>query len=268
MLCKQCAAPLSLARSTLAQGREPRLVTVLGDSNVGKTVYLGFLLDMLAQRTGQFEALPRDARSVDLPQNVISHMGWRMFPPKTPMESNQWQWSCYEVCRHTKPPRYVDLVTPDLPGEAIAAEVATPATFRIVEKLLCKSAGLLLLADAALAAHGSAEPDFFALKMLSYIEGCASGTRGRIKMPIAIILTKADYVPDCFDNPRQFAHANLNRLWNICERRCDCVEFFATSVVGALGFATGGPNSPVRAVPLHTSLRGILEPFEWILAHV
>ncbi|MEW6253058.1 MAG: hypothetical protein AB1716_20660 [Planctomycetota bacterium] len=266
VLCKLCAAPLELTRRTQRQGRDPCIVSVLGDSNVGKTVYLGFLLDMLSQRTADFEALPLDSRSVNLPQTVISHMAWRMFPPKTPMEANQWNWACYEICRRGKRERHIDLVTPDLPGEAIAAEVASPSTFRIVPKLLGKAAGLLLLADAALAAHGSTEPDFFALKMLSYIDECAGGVRGRrITIPIAIVLTKADFVPECFDDPRQFARANLNRLWNMCERRCARVEFFASSVVGALGFATAAGDDSVRAVPLHTSLRGVLEPFEWIV---
>ncbi len=34
------------------QDRDPCIVTVIGDSNVGKTVYLGFLLDMLMPTTG------------------------------------------------------------------------------------------------------------------------------------------------------------------------------------------------------------------------
>lgn len=265
LLCQQCYAPLELARVTTEQGREPCLVTVLGDSNVGKTVYLGFLLDMLSQHVKQFEATPRSAHSVDLPQNVISHMAWRMFPPKTPIEADQWNWSYFEICRRGRNKRWIDLVTPDLPGEAIAAEVASPSTFRIIQSLLAKSQALMLLVDAALAAHGSAQPDFFALKMLSYIEACSGGRRGqRIQTPIAIVLTKADYVPQCFDDPPQFAKANLNRLWHMVGNRCANAAFFASSVVGSLGFATHAEDQSVTPVPLHTALRGILEPFEWI----
>ncbi len=268
-LCKACAAPLQLTRSTLDRKRPPCLVAVLGDSNVGKTVYLGFLLDVLSQRTQEYEALPRDARSVDLPQTVISHMAWRMFPPKTPMEANQWNWACYEVTRRGRNGRVIDLVTPDLPGEAIAAEFTSPTTFKIIQSLLHKAAGVLLLVDAARAAHGSAQPDFFALKTLSYIESCRSrSSRRRISMPVAVILTKADYVPECFDDPYQFARANLSRLWNMRERRFSRAEFFASSVVGALGFATRGGADSVRPLPLHTSLRGVVEPFEWILSQL
>jgi hypothetical protein len=218
-LCRNCSAPLSLARSTIQSGRDPRMVAVVGDSNVGKTVYLGFLLDMLAQRAADFEAIPRDPRSVDLSQTVISHMAWRMFPPKTPLEANQWNWAYYEVASRAKKDQVIDLITPDLPGEAIAAEVGSPTTFKIVENLMNKSAGLLVLVDAALAAHGSAQPDFFALKMLSYVDNCTvEAGREKIDKPIGIVLTKADYVPECFDDPGQFAKANLNRLYNLVER--------------------------------------------------
>jgi succinylglutamate desuccinylase len=120
--------------------------------------------------------------------------------------------------------------------------------------------------DAALAANGSAQPDFFGLKMLSYLDAVLEGKRDkRITLPIAIILTKADYVPECFDDPRRFAEANLNRLWNMCESRFANIAFFASSVVGSLAFATAEKEDFVTPVPLHTALRGILEPFEWIM---
>src|SRR6266511_1714292 len=73
LLCAECSAPMAIIHDSLAQEREPRIVSIVGESNVGKTVYLGFLLDMLSQRAGDFEAIPRGAFSVDLQQTVISH---------------------------------------------------------------------------------------------------------------------------------------------------------------------------------------------------
>lgn len=264
--CRQCSAPMALVHNTIGQERPPCLVSILGDSNVGKTVYLGFLLDMLSQRANLFEAVPKGAYSVDLQQTVISHLAWRMFPPKTPVEANQWNWSYYEVRKHGGPDKWIDLVTPDMAGEAIAAEVASPTTFRIIQNLLLKSRGLMLLVDAALAANGSAQPDFFALKMLSHIDTMIVAKRGKkVDTPVAVLLTKCDYVPAAFDDPRRFAQSNLNRLWNMCESRFANVEFFATSVVGSIAFATSDEDGLVTPVPLHTALRGILEPFEWIV---
>lgn len=265
-LCVECSAPMALVREAQAQEREPTMVSILGDSNVGKTVYLGFLLDMLSQRANDFEAIPRGAYSVDLQQTVISHMAYRMFPPKTPMETDEWKWTYYQVRKRNGAAKWVDLLMPDMAGEAIAAEVASPSTFRIIQNLLHKSSGLLLLVDGALAANGSAQPDFFALKMMSYIDTMFVCKRGsRIEMPIAIVMTKADYCPECFENPRRFAESNLNRLWNLCESRFSRVEFFACSVVGSLAFATAGGGDVVTPVPLHTALRGVLEPFEWMV---
>jgi hypothetical protein len=265
-ICNECSAPMAIVHDTLAQDRKPRIVSIVGESNVGKTVYLGFLLDMLSQRAGDFEAIPKGAYSIDLQQTVISHMANRRFPPKTPMEANEWYWAYYQIHRQRNKNNWVDLIMPDMAGESLAAEVATPETFGIIRNLVTQSAGTMLLVDAGLAANGSSRPDFFALKMMSYIDAIRSTQRGeRIKTPTAVVLCKSDYCPECFDNPRQFAKANLNRLWNMCDSRFENVEFFACSVVGSLGFATKPDDNYVVPIPLHTALQGILEPFEWII---
>lgn len=272
-LCSQCSAPMAIVHDSVAQNRSPRIVSVIGESNVGKTVYLGFLLDMLAQRARDFKAIPKGAYSIDLQQTVISHLSQRCFPPKTPMEANQWYWAYYQICKYgaqhndKSACRWIDLVMPDMAGESLAAEITTPKTFKVIHSLLTHSAGMLLLIDSAQAANGATQPDFFALKMLSYIDTMFAGSRNqRIQTPTAVVLCKADYCPEVFDNPRQFVEANLNRLWNMCETRFENVEFFASSVVGSLGYATDGEDSEcVVPVPLHTALQGILEPFEWVI---
>lgn len=268
-LCGECCAPLALVQDTAAQDREPRIVSVIGDSNVGKTVFLGFLLDMLSQRAGDFEAIPKGAYSIDLQQTVISHMARRLFPPKTPMEANLWYWAYYQVRRREEESRWIDLVMPDMAGESLVAEVQTPETFKVIRNLLGKSTGLMLLVDAALAANGSTQPDFFALKMMSYVDSLHGAKRDKtVRTPIAIVLCKADHCPECFDDPSEFMKANLNRTWNLCESRFANVKFFAASVVGSLGYGTAPEEQNVVSVPLHTALRGVLEPFEWIIEEI
>jgi len=265
-LCVECSAPMAIVQDAVAQQREPRIVSIVGESNVGKTVYLGFLLDMLSQRAGDFEAIPKGAYSVDLQQNVISHMAGRSFPPKTPMEAMEWHWAYYQVCRRRPSPQWVDLVMPDIAGESLAAELAGPNTFKVIRGLLHRSAGVMLLVDAGLAANGSPRGDFFALKMLSYIDSLqARKCDERVEIPVAIVLYKADYCPECFDTPRDFARANLNRLWNLCESRFATVQYFASSVVGSLAYAVSPKEDFVTPVPLHAAPRGILEPFEWVI---
>ncbi len=272
VMCTDCSAPMALVHDSIAQEREPQIVSVVGESNVGKTVYLGFLLDMLSQRAGEFEAIPKGAYSIDLQQNVIGHMTRRCFPPKTPMEPNQWYWAYYQARKMKRKAKWFDLVMPDMAGEAVAAEVDNPQTFRIVRKLLSKSAGTLLLVDAGLASHGASRPDFFALKVLSYIDTLFKGKRDhKIKNPIAIVLCKSDYCPEAFDDAPRFVEANLNRLWHLCNSRFANVEFFACSAVGSLAYATARDDEPadyVQSIPLHTALQGVLEPFEWIVNQI
>ncbi len=266
VVCSECSAPLAIVHDAATQEREPQLIAMIGESNVGKTVYLGFLLDMLSQRAGDFQAIPKGAYSIDLQQNVISHMARRGFPPKTPMESNQWYWAYYQVCRRSESSKWFDLLMPDMAGESLAAEIAAPNSFKVIRGLLKRSAGLMLLVDAALAANGSSQGDFFALKILSYIDSMQATKRNeRITTPIAVVLCKGDYCPECFDDPKQFVRANLYRLWNLCENRFANVEFFACSVVGSLGYATAPQEDYVTPVPLHTALQGVLEPFEWVI---
>ncbi|MDM8008545.1 MAG: hypothetical protein QUV05_20600 [Phycisphaerae bacterium] len=264
--CLACAAPMALLHDSIAQDREPQIVSIIGDTNVGKTVYLGFLLDMLTHRAGDFEAIPKGAYSIDLQQTVISNMARRLFPPKTPMEANQWYWAYYQVYQRASQAKWVDLIMPDIAGESLAAEVAAPNTFKVIRNLLNKSAGLMLLTDAALAASGSSQPDFFAVRMLSYIDTMyGTGRNQRINTPTAILLCKADQCPDCFDDPTKFVKANMNRLWNLCESRLSNFAFFACSVVGSLGYATAPQEDYVIPVPLHTALQGVLEPFQWVV---
>ena len=265
LLCAHCYAPMALLHDAVHQEREPCIVSVVGDSNVGKTVYLGFLLDMLSKRAGDFEAVPKGAYSVNLQQSVISHLQRRIFPPKTPSEADQWHWAYYQVARRTKHTRWFDLVMPDMAGEALAAEVEAPKTHAVIQNLLGKTAGCLVLIDAAAAALGSPQPDLFGLKLMTYLDQTFPSKRGqKIYNPVAVILAKADYCPQCFDDPRVFAETNLNRLWNICESRFANVEFFATSIIGGLGFGADDDGNVVP-IPLHAAPRGILEPFEWVL---
>lgn len=267
IVCTACGAPMSLIQEAVAQDRDPCIVTVVGDSNVGKTVYLGMLLDMLSKRAEDFEAIPKGAYSVNLQHNVISYLSGRQFPPKTAVEVDDWHWAYYQVAQRVKRnPKIYDLVMPDMAGEAIAAEVANPKTFTVIRSLLEKSSGAILLVDGALAAAGSPQPDFFALKLMTYLDGVIAAKHTRkLETPVAVVLSKADYCSECFNDPRGFAKTNLNRLWNICESRFAHFEFFAASVVGALGYGSDGGETVVP-YPLHVAPRGILEPFEWVLS--
>ncbi len=267
-VCETCGAPMALVHETIAQEREPCIVTVIGDSNVGKTVYLGMLLDMLSKRADDFDAVPKGAYSINLQHTVVSYLGARQFPPKTAMEVDEWHWAYYQVSLRSRESDIYDLVMPDMAGEALSAEVSSPNTFAVIRSLLDKSTGIILLVDAAMAAAGSPQPDFFALKLMTYLDGVRATKRGRRNpTPVAVVLSKADYCPECFDDPNGFAKTNLNRVWNLCDNRFENVSFFSASVVGALGYGTDESQNVVP-FPLHVAPRGVVEPFEWVLARL
>jgi hypothetical protein len=265
VICSQCGAPMALIEDAREQNRKPAIITLLGEANVGKTVYLGFLLDLLSKRAGGFEAIPKGAYSVNLQQTVIGCLNGRRFPPKTPLEVEHWKWAYYQV-RHRlkKSDEWFDVLLPDMAGEALSQEVESPKSYAAISGLLAKSAGAMVLIDASIAASGSPYPDYFAYKLISYVDQrFAVHRKERVRNPIAVVLCKADTCPECFDNPREFAETNLVRLWNLCDSRFENVEFFAASVVGSLGYAHDEDGNVVQ-VPLHAAPRGVLEPFEWI----
>lgn len=268
LYCAECSAPLSLARESVVQGRDPCLVTVIGDSNVGKTVYLGYLLDMLSRRAGDYEAVPKGPFSIQLQQTVMSHLAARQFPPKTPNEVDQWHWAYCQVSHRANPERWYDLVMPDMAGESIAAELDSPDTYVVIRGLLSQSAGTMVLVDASLAAMGNVQTDFFAFKLMSYIDQLSQLRVGaKVAVPVAVVLCKSDYCPQAFDDPTTFVRTNLNRVWNLCEARFENVAYFAASVIGSIGFGTDTEDN-VLTVPLHSAPRGIMEPFEWLLAAI
>jgi hypothetical protein len=199
---------------------------------------------------------------------VLGHLGQRSFPPATPAEPNRWHWAHYDV-PHPRTRARLELITPELSGAALEAEIETPGTHPIFRYLFARAAGLILCIDAAEAAEGIAQPDLYAMKAISHLDATIENKRkDRIRTPLAIVLCKSDLCPDAFEKPGQFVASNLSRLWSACQARFERVEFFATSVVGSMGYAVN-PEHPadVAAIPLHVSPRNVLEPMEWLLSH-
>ena len=268
MVCAACFAPMDLAIQAVRQEATPHIISVFGDSNVGKTVYLGMLLDILSKHPANLTAVSRGVYSIDLQESLVTHLARRQFPPKTPSEPDQWDWVYYQVSENAKKDRHCDLVMPDLAGEALAAEMAEPRTFQVIISLLGISAGIMVLIDAPQARRGNAHQDFFALKLLSYLDDIVGGKRGeKIKKPVAIVLSKADACEEAFDDPNRFAETNLNRLWNFCHMRLENYRFVATGIVGAMGHLVDEDGNQV-AVPLHVEPRNVLEPFHWVFSRL
>ena len=151
-----------------------RWLGVIGASGVGKTVYLGMLMDMLSQPAMSIQALARGAFSITMQQNTISALARCAFPRKTPNEPDRWNWVHCQV-RRPEQRQDMEVLMPDMAGEAILEEVDHPHSFRIISQFLGKSMGAMVLIDASQLKEGGRDQDFFSMKLLSYLSELDSG---------------------------------------------------------------------------------------------
>jgi hypothetical protein len=261
-LCRHCHAPMALAQQAAQQNVQPQMLAALGPSGAGKTVYLGMLTDMLSRQDEPLQVLARGAFSIQLQQQTLGALARCEFPQKTPTEPDRWHWVHCQVLR----PRYrpIELIMPDLAGEALLEEVDHPRTFPVIRAFLSKCAGAMILIDAPRAQAGESDEDFQTMKLLSYLCELESDPHyGWPTRPLAMVFTKADQCEDCFDDPAAFARRHTPGLVQQCQQRLRRHQFFAVGVAGACGFrheTHGRVHVPLRIEP-----RGIVEPFLWLV---
>jgi hypothetical protein len=262
--CNHCSAPMALAHQANVQQVQPRMVAVVGPSGVGKTVYMGMLLDMLSQQSKKMQLLARGAFSISLQQMAMSALSRCEFPRKTPNEPDRWNWVHCQI-RLPRQKLPLELIMPDMAGEAVLEEVDHPHTYRIVHQFLQKCAAAVVMIDAVQLKEGNRDQDFFVMKLLSYLsELDTDPKKGWTRRPLALVLTKADCCEDCWDDPDEFAKAHANGLWQHCQERFACHQFFASGVVGN-AVACDTLTEGRLLMPLRIEPRGVTEPFEWLL---
>jgi hypothetical protein len=263
-LCRHCSAPMALARQAAAQKIQPRMIGVLGPSGAGKTVYLGMLLDMLSRLPERLQVLARGAFSITLQQNVVSALARGEFPPKTPGEPERWDWvHCQIQSAARKPP--LELIVPDMAGDAVLEELNHPHSYPAIQNFLGHCTAAIVLLDAVELDAGESAQEYFAMKLLSYLNELdqADGHAWRNR-PLAIVLSKSDRCDACFENPAEFVRARAAGLWQICSERFEQHRFFAAGVAGACT-ACIVPGVGRMMLPLRIEPRGIVEPFEWLV---
>lgn len=265
-LCRDCFAPMALAHQAAAQKVSPHLIAALGSDSVGKTVYLGMLIDMLSRQPDRMQLLARGAFSINLQQTTVGALARGEFPPPTPHEPEHWNWV---HCQIRLPARRtpLELIMPDLPGEAVQDELDHPRSCKVVYPLLAKSLGALIFIDAARLQQGSLDEDYFSMKLLSYLAEIHDGPRPDwSRRPVALVLTKADECEPCFDDPGAFLKSRAPGFWRQCNERLSNYSVYAASVTGGCAFRRGRYSR--ERVPLRIEPRGIVEPFEWLLTQL
>jgi hypothetical protein len=266
-VCHHCFAPMILAHQARTQKVEPLMLAALGPSGVGKTVYLGMLLDMMSRRPKQLHASARGGFSITLQQTALAALARCEFPSKTPNEPDRWNWAHCQL-RSPRNPQPVELVMPDIAGDALFEEVEHPRSYQVIHRLLRRSNGVLILIDGTKLQAGSLEEDYFTMKLLSHLNELGQGeAHDWDHRPVALIFSKSDQCESCFDDPAGYAQRHAPGLWGICQQRFHKHRFFAAGVAGACAKRILRGKAP-QNVPLRIEPRGIVEPFEWLVENL
>jgi hypothetical protein len=266
--CGNCHAPSEVIGSILERDRRPKILGVLGPSGVGKTVYLGMLLDLLARGAGGLHGLARGPFSLELHRNTVLSLERQRFPDKTPTEADRWKWVHCEVSTpRGKKGGVYDIVTPDVAGEAVLYELTQPKSNPTVRAIISKCAGLVVLVDILQVVADGQGQELFAMQLISYLMALRppAKRKQKVNVPVALIFTKADLCAESVHDPEAFAKANATALWKLCESRLEQFRFFSSGVAGSTAQLVDR-DGVESLVPLRIEPRGIVEPFAWLLS--
>jgi len=261
--CAHCGAPTALSHGDDQTWTKPHRVAALGGPRVGKTVYLGMLMDMLSRQQGAMQITARGAFSVKLQQSVMTQLAAGRFPAPTELNPQEWNWVHCEVKRSRRS-RAVEIILPDLAGTSFVQEIEHPNSCNSICHFLKPCAAAMVLVDASQLEQHDQDQDYWAMKIMAFLHELDHTKKtGWHKRRIALVFTKCDQSEACFDDPEGFARTRTPGLWRVCHDQLPNHRFFATSVVGAAtrftrcGFST--------SVPLRVEPRGIIEPFSWLV---
>ncbi len=264
--CRNCSAPMALAHQASSQKIRPRLVAIVGASGVGKTVYLGMLMDMLSRQPQRLQLLARGAFSITLQQTTVASLARCEFPEKTPNEPDRWNWVHCQI-RRPGQKTHAELIMPDMAGDAVLEEVDHPHTYRVIRAFLKKCTAAMVLVDSLELQTGELDQNYFTMKLVSYLsELYDEPEKGWAQRPVAVVFSKADQCDECAADPGAYAQSHAPGLWQQCRERFRVHRFFASGVSGACGRRQ--TRDGWEQVPLRVEPHGIIEPFEWILHRI
>ncbi len=276
VFCRNCHGPLDIARTHAETQSKPQILMTVGADGVGKSVFLGTLLDILSRQRSRTEFLTNDAASIVIQKEVMAALARQEFPERTSTNSEDWRWAHCRLHRRTrKDPLSVFFV--DIAGTSMMREIEAPQSFPVVGGLFEKATGIFLVVDAARIQQGDKDEEFFAMEILSHLAGVRQRQRPAVPTnprrtrhttvtlpPVAVVMAKADQCPSCCESPRDYVAGQLPGVVRCCEEQLSQFEFFAVSSVGAV--ATVKLNKGGTAdVPLRVEPRGVLEPFRWMI---
>src|SRR4051812_2403842 len=257
--CGTCFFPHKVIESIRSRPDPTRFVGVLGPSGVGKTVYLGMLLDLLARGVCGLHGLAQSPFTLSLHRKLVLALERQRFPEKTPVESDRWDWMHCEISAGKSKTPY-DIVAPDVAGEAVMGELENPGTYRTIRALIGRCAGLIVLVDVVQVVADGKGQELFAMQLISYLDALKPRKKNRkVAVPVAIVFTKTDLCDEWIREPEAFAKANVAALYSQCRTRLERFSFYFSGVAGSTGRLIDR-NGQEMLVPLRIEPRGIIEP--------
>ena len=97
---------------------------------------------VFAASRGDYRILARGAFSITLQQTVIGALARGEFPEKTPSEPDRWNWAHCQV-RPAGARQPIELILPDMAGEAVLEEVDHPRTYMGIRRFLTQCCATL-----------------------------------------------------------------------------------------------------------------------------
>ena len=177
------------------------------------------LLDILSKRSHSITGQPNNAFSVAVQQRTVASLERRRFPEKTVCESEEWDWIHCAVRSQDGKTKPLDLVAPDLAGEAMLMEFDHPNSFPVVNACVSQACAAILLVDAVKARDHGTDEDLLATKVGTYVYCNARRiglVRKNVGIPLAIAFTKTDSCVEAADDPKKFAKNNLPSFYGLC----------------------------------------------------
>jgi energy-coupling factor transporter ATP-binding protein EcfA2 len=263
--CGSCYLPYKVIESIRSRPHPPRFVVVLGPTGVGKTVYLGMLLDLLSRGAGGLQGLSRSPYSLTLHRNLILALERQRFPEKTPVEIDRWNWLHCEIMA-PRGKSVADIVTPDVAGEAVMSELENPGTNKTIRALIGRCAGMVVLVDLVEVVADGQSQELFAMQLISYLDALRPGKKKsrKLEVPVAVVFTKADLFEEWISDPDSFARGNVSSLHAQCQARLEQYSFYCSGVAGSSAKLVDDSGQE-SLVPLRVEPRGIVEPFAWMV---
>ncbi len=254
------------------------MITMMGANRSGKTSFLIALYYEITERQEKDRAwtiLAKTKRAEALLTEGYNKFTHGEFPQPTPVEPGQPLESIrYEITRPVEKRGWFS------PGgvETILLDMLDPAGeyFSTPELLLMENeeakslrtsitnaSGILCIVDPDRADGNDYFPLLF--KNFTQLSSLMHGEDGgRIDVPVAMCLAKADQHPDAFDNAEEYIRKLMGKMaFGVLLNYCENLAFFATSA--------GGRDNVERLPDGNYRLKGeprpenVLAPFAWLL---